>query len=301
MKSFCLLLIPLLISCSDLQPQTPNSLAEDSTGVPEPIANEPISEEPPIERARCQSEEILKSWPETQNNPVVSSALLNLSGVTRDNRVLQEIEKGMSISLMNEVSAIEINNGGIQITYCVMNDYLSLLEGTEKFRFPLGMTAIADLVSNSAWALPTVRMVDQIYEQRQIGLPPRTITPGPEMTTTRTLLDHSLTINGQLQNRPGLVAGHKKDVVISERLASRPTKIAIYGWHRLNGEPIQPLSTVHHKDYADYSHGVRLVYKTVWVNGTATPIDQVLSDRTLAPLLSHEGVLSASLIRRYYR
>jgi len=32
---------------------------------------------------------------------------------------------------------------------------------------------------------------------------------------------------------------------IANKLANNPGKIAIYGWHRLNGMPIQPVSTVH--------------------------------------------------------
>ena len=48
---------------------------------------------------------------------------------------------------------------------------------------------------------------------------------------------------------------------------ANPGKIAIYGWHRLNGAPIQPLSTVHGACYADYSHGIRLVSETVLVDG----------------------------------
>ena len=37
---------------------------------------------------------------------------------------------------------------------------------------------------------------------------------------------------------PGtLVSGHKKDVVISPRLTTNPEKLAIYGWHQLNGVP----------------------------------------------------------------
>ena len=45
---------------------------------------------------------------------------------------------------------------------------------------------------------------------------------------------------------PGaLVAGHKKDVVISAKLAGSPGKVAIYGWHRTNGTAIQPLHLGH--------------------------------------------------------
>ena len=64
-----------------------------------------------------------------------------------------------------------------------------------------------------------------------------------------------------------LVSGHKKDVVTTNLPTGSPGCIAIYGWHRLNGTPIQPLSTVHGACYADYSHGIRLVSETVMVDG----------------------------------
>ena len=35
-----------------------------------------------------------------------------------------------------------------------------------------------------------------------------------------------------------VVSGHKKDVVITNRLLRNPARAAIYGWHRLDGDPI---------------------------------------------------------------
>ncbi len=41
--------------------------------------------------------------------------------------------------------------------------------------------------------------------------------------------------------------------------------LAIYGWHRENGVAIQPLTIVHKDTYVDYSHGIRLVSRAVWI------------------------------------
>ncbi|APR86111.1 Hypothetical protein A7982_11460 [Minicystis rosea] len=89
-----------------------------------------------------------------------------------------------------------------------------------------------------------------------------------------------------------LLAGHKKDVVITNRLGWKPKSVAIFGWHQLNGVPIQPLSTVHENTYADYSHGIRLIHGEVLVDGAKRATADVLGDRILAPLLSDEGVIS---------
>ena len=91
---------------------------------------------------------------------------------------------------------------------------------------------------------------------------------------------------------PGaLTAGHKKDLVLSQRLWEQPGRVAIYGWHRADGTPIQPLSTVHGARYADYSHGVRLVSQTMFVDGRPTRLLDALADEQLGPLLSDEGPL----------
>jgi hypothetical protein len=86
-----------------------------------------------------------------------------------------------------------------------------------------------------------------------------------------------------------LVAGHKKDVVITNRLARMSDRIAIYGWQRPGGIPIQPLSTVHGAGYADYSHGIRLVSDIVLIDGKLRSVYDVLQDPQMASVLSEEG------------
>jgi hypothetical protein len=88
-----------------------------------------------------------------------------------------------------------------------------------------------------------------------------------------------------------LVAGHKKDLVISSRLELVPGKVGIYGWHRPDGTPLQPLYAGHANTWVDYSHGVRLVQSVMLVNGSSNTVPAVLADRRLAALLSNEGVI----------
>ena len=118
---------------------------------------------------------------------------------------------------------------------------------------------------------------------------------GPQMRSTAYYLEHNRKINRQ---RPSsgcplgaLVSGHKKDVVLTNRLARNRDKIAIYGWHSLSGTPIQPLTTVHGARYVDYSHGIRLVSRIALLDGKPLPIDEILQDPKLANLLSDEGAI----------
>lgn len=106
-----------------------------------------------------------------------------------------------------------------------------------------------------------------------------------------TMWQHHLIIEGQRKGRKGLIAGIKKDVVLSGKLTrdAKPGREAIYGWHKLDGKPIQPLYTGHINWWVDYSHGIRLVYRTIWVNGNAMDYTAVFKDPSLQKLLCDEA------------
>ncbi len=78
---------------------------------------------------------------------------------------------------------------------------------------------------------------------------------------------------------------------MSNRLAEKSNRVAIYGWHLLDGKQIQPLTIVHVDWYVDYSHGVRLMKRAVMVDGKVQDVRQVLQSPSLSPLLSDEGPL----------
>jgi hypothetical protein len=70
---------------------------------------------------------------------------------------------------------------------------------------------------------------------------------------------------------------------------TKPNRIAIYGWHQLNGKPIQPLYAGHVNWYADYSHGVRLVKRTIQINGRPYDYVQVMQNPLLRKLICDES------------
>jgi hypothetical protein len=113
------------------------------------------------------------------------------------------------------------------------------------------------------------------------------------MTTVPVFLRHNETVRAGRGEEPlgVLVAGHKKDVVIANKVFAAAGKVAIYGWHKPDGRPIQPLYTGHTAAWVDYSHGIRLVRRRMVVDGKETTIDEVLADPALAPLVSDEGVM----------
>src|SRR5204862_405661 len=99
----------------------------------------------------------------------------------------------------------------------------------------------------------------EVYKAAGVKLAPRPLTNDRDRALT--FLEHNKLIEAQRagQKLGDLVAGIKKDVVVTNRLAERPNRVAIYGWHKLDGLPIQPLTIVHVNWYVDYSHGIRLI------------------------------------------
>lgn len=193
------------------------------------------------------------------------------------------------------------NGREVTATICVMPDYLAVGSDRDFLRVPMNLHTAADIADRLGFMLPTRKMVDAIHQQSDVRLRPQPMQPGPAMASTDYYVRHNRSVAEQIAslNVPlgALISGNKKDVVISNRLAAQSGRIAIYGWHRPGGEPIQPLSTVHGANYADYSHGIRLVSDTVFIDGRPVDIREVLTDPVLAAILSDEGpVRTASLL-----
>ena len=146
--------------------------------------------------------------------------------------------------------------------------------------------------------LPTRKMVNDIYKQANVKLPPSPMKAGNEMAGINYYVRHQATVEGQLRgaSREALIAGHKKDIVNTNKLVDRPLQVAIYGWHRMDGNPIQPLSLVHINTYADYSHGVRLIQESMVVDGSVMRVRDVLRDPQLNVLISDEGPVANSKV-----
>lgn len=183
-----------------------------------------------------------------------------------------------------------------ELTLRVLPDYLCLGHDADWVRVPLSpMTAqpVAD-----AWncMLPTTKMVQLIWAAGQKEAP---LPWGPPYDHTMQSLDrvfqHTKRINtAMVKNNhvlQALTSGHKKDVVMTNRLVTHPKQVAIFGWIQLNGKEIQPLSCVHENSYSDYSHGIRLLSKTCVLDGVETSISSVLQDKNLCVGVSSEGPL----------
>jgi hypothetical protein len=176
----------------------------------------------------------------------------------------------------------------------VSRDYLSVGVEDDWARIPLMPKTAQSIANTFDCFLPTPKIVDEIYKQSSLKLEPLPLVSARDSSAT--FLQHHQMIEAQRQGRTGLTAGIKKDIVIADKLLQYPKKdrVAIYGWHKLDGKPIQPLYTGHVDWYVDYSHGVRLISRKIKIKSSgklfARRLDykDVLKDPELKGLLSDD-------------
>jgi hypothetical protein len=224
----------------------------------------------------------------------------DLSGLDREQQIQSELLAGDMPQFLRRVAPITMSGQlpdgrNVKITVCVLTDYLAIGSDHDFLFIPMRLATALNVAGRFGFTLPTKKIVDAIYDEATVHLAPQPLPANDEMRSTDYYWHHNELIAEQrteLGVEPGvLTAGHKKDLVITNRLWRFPDRVAIYGWHRAMDCPIQPLSTVHGARYADYSHGVRLVSTTICVNGKSMSIYDALADPALAGILSGEGPL----------
>lgn len=224
----------------------------------------------------------------------------NLSLENREAEIYKQIITGNVPDFLRELIPISIsktiNDSVYNVTYFVTPDYLAVGSDSNYFLMPMTPILAQKLADSLSFTLPTKQMVDQIWNKATAKLSPSPIAASSEMTTIPVMWDHNITVKAQraeqLSEEPlgALVAGHKKDVIISNRIyGNSSNRVVIYGWHYLSGTPIQPVYAGHSETYADYSHGIRLVRDSVLINNQSFRITEVLTDVEMASLFSDEG------------
>ena len=219
-----------------------------------------------------------------------------MDGRTRQGAAIDEILRGNVPEFLRHLRPVVLEATGPDgasrsAVIWVTADYVAIGTDADFLRMPLTMPSATRIANAFDAVLPTPRIVDAVYRQAERKLTPAPLPPGPRMRSTAYYLRHRDKIEGERGDlAPGiLIAGHKKDVVLTNRLKLRRDRIAIYGWHRRDGTPIQPVSTVHGARYADYSHGVRLVWKWTWIDDRWVSMYDALADPDLAGLFSNDG------------
>jgi len=225
----------------------------------------------------------------------------------REERMWREVTAGNVPDFLRQMKPVPVTAvvDGRTLTgkVFVTPDYLAVGSNEDYFFVPMTPYTAQRIADRLGCLLPTPKLVDDIYAAAAVKLTPSPIPPTPAMTTVPEFLTHNQTVSAQraavLAQSPlgELTAGDKKDIVICKALADTPGHVAIYGWHKPDGKPIQPLYLGHFAYWADYSHGVRLVADTMEVDGRPMSLSKVLTDPGLSALVSGEGPLAVSRYR----
>ena len=209
----------------------------------------------------------------------------------RDSFFLESFFKGHVPDFFFDFKPVTIKHRdsfGTQYTirfYC-SSDYLSIGTNNDWARVPLTPMAAQVVADSLNCFLPTPKMVNLIYQQSHLKLAPVPMYAFRDSTIT--MWQHHLMIEGQRKGKSGLISGIKKDIVISSEQAvkNKFDRVAIYGWHTIDAKPIQPLYTGHINWYVDYSHGARMIYRMIKVNGKWVDYTDFFSNSLLSKTLS---------------
>lgn len=227
----------------------------------------------------------------------IRDAVTSLSQEAREEFLLREFRRGNVPAFLRTLCPVpvtDVASTGPRAVIYVTPDYLAFGSDTDFFRMPMTPALAQRLADLTSTTLPTRKMVDAIYQAAEVKLAPAPIPPSHLMVTVPVFWEHEQTVRAQRATHPApagaLTAGQKKDVILSIMTPLRPPppRVCIYGWHQPDGRPIQPLTTVHKASYADYSHGVRLVSRTMTLDGRTTDTAAVLRDPRHFTLLSDE-------------
>lgn len=235
----------------------------------------------------------------------------------RETAILKELIDGNVPDYLRRLKPLNLEatderGGKHQGTIFVTADYLAV--GTNEDFFRLPMSPVTALAIADAWSgsLITTKISDDVFRAANVRLAPHPLTKDRE--TVATFYEHHGLIEQARRNHekvatmnpepakqgvagPLLVAGIKKDVVLTNRMKKQANRVALYGWHQPDGQPIQLLYVGHVDTYVDYSHGIRLISGRMLVDGQEREVLEVLADPLLCGLLSNEGPLDPEVER----
>ena len=228
-----------------------------------------------------------------------------LSIADREKAVVREILSGNVPSFSRKLIPVKFtetrNSLSYEVVFFTASDYIAIGSDQDYLYVPMTTPTAQYLAETMNCTLPTSKMVDIIYSKAEVKLHPQPIPASDLMTTVQVFWQHSDSIKHQIiqkgldRSADNIIAGHKKDIIISNKIYSTEKmsdRVVIYGWHLCENDPIQPVYNGHVAWYADYSHGVRFISKLAFINGDSIQVADVLKDPNSSNLLSNEGVIS---------
>lgn len=194
------------------------------------------------------------------------------------------------------VDSVEILRKKHKVEMWVLPDYVAIGTNDDFVRMPMGPLAAQRIADALDCTLPTPFLVDRIAEASEGHVDIFPFRPlGNRNSQPIVFQDSNNAINAQFKaygyEFGQFISGLKKDIVLTYKimtLTEYERNVAIYGWHHPDGRAQQPLFVRHGNFYVDYSHGVRLIYNKVKIDGVEYNIREILQSPELYRLLSDE-------------
>jgi hypothetical protein len=236
--------------------------------------------------------------PEAESGSVFMKRIAPLPISEREDEIFKAISSGNVPGFLRNTITLNgefADSAGIlhNVIYEVMPDYLAVGNDTDYCRIPMNPHTAQKLATRFGASLITSRLSDHIYAMADIKLSPFNYIPvGNDNELVSKFEEHNSQIEKQLSEAGGrkgdLIAGIKKDVILSSSIADRPDRVVIYGWHKPDGIPVQPVYSGHVDWYVDYSHGIRFINNQVIIDGKPVLFTDVLKDPVLYKIFSNE-------------
>lgn len=201
-------------------------------------------------------------------------------------------------SVLKKFRKIVYKRLGHKVELWVLPDYIAIGTDEDYVRMPMGPLAAQRVADSLYCSLPTTLLSDIINEASEGRIEIFPFRPvGVRNTRPLCFEDSNNAINALIRAN-GLhfgqfISGEKKDVVLTVQFELQPQfdhHVAIYGWFHPDGKITQPLFIRHVNFYSDYSHGIRLIYRTITIDGKEYDLRKVLEDPDLFTLVSKEEV-----------
>jgi len=221
-----------------------------------------------------------------------------LSLSDREEEIYKAVASGNIPGFLRETVTLhgvfqDLNGGKHSVLYEVMPDYLAVGSDDNFCRVPMNPRTAQRLATLFGASLVTSVLSDHIFSQAVLKLTPFNYVPvGNANELVSKFVEHNTQIEKQFSDAGGkhgqLVAGIKKDIIVSSRIAEKHDRVVLYGWHKPDGIPIQPVYSGHVWWYVDYSHGIRFINNQVILDGRPALATDILKDPVLFRVLSDE-------------
>ena len=236
--------------------------------------------------------------PDAESGTAFMKRIAPMSRDEREEEIFKSISSGNIPGFLRNTVTLNgefADSAGImhKVIYEVMPDYLAVGSDTDYCRIPMNPHTAQQLATIFGASLITSKLSDHIYKMADKKLTPFNYVPiGNANELVTKFEEHNAQIEKQIREADGtkgeLIAGIKKDVILSARLGDKPDRVVIYGWHKPDGNPIQPVYSGHVDWYVDYSHGIRLINNQVLIDGKAVLFTDILQDPVLYRIFSDE-------------